>query len=257
MMKVFSIAYKSVAYQLPTGWIEPLSVGPLAKRDIENPYRDCGQGDSIANLNDSFGELTAHYWVWKNLKNIDHIGFCHYRRYFNFITLEQSAQPKLLASPTPEILSFLAQDAQKDAAEHILKYSDVITTRQYCLSETIQEQFCNAHTNEIWVQFIDAIREFSPSWMTRYLPWFETSREFRFYPVFIMPWSIFDEFCSLLFPVLFSVHQKTGSIPHQQGIRFQLNRYPAYLAERFMMLYFHARALRLHGAQLIALESEA
>ena len=24
------------------------------------------------------------YWAWKNLKNVDVIGLCHYRRYFDF-----------------------------------------------------------------------------------------------------------------------------------------------------------------------------
>lgn len=25
--------------------------------------------------------MTAQYWVWKNIHDIDYVGFCHYRRF--------------------------------------------------------------------------------------------------------------------------------------------------------------------------------
>lgn len=257
MIKMFSIGYKKVPYVLPAGWVEPFAVGELASADIDGQCCDDGKGDSIARLNTVFGELTAHYWVWKNLPPVPYVGFCHYRRYFNFIANPQIGLPKLLATPVPEIMAFINQDTQKEMALKILASNDVITTRQYCLPQTVAEQFRENHTAYVWDIFVQTIAQVSPPWLSRYLPWFEVSREFRFYPVFITRWEIFEEFSSLLFDVLFLVYQKIGYLADEPGVRFQPGRYPAYLSERFMMLYFHAKGLRLHGAQLIALEEGA
>jgi len=40
-------------------------------------------GDNISEKNPQYCELTALYWAWKNLHDVEYIGFCHYRRYFD------------------------------------------------------------------------------------------------------------------------------------------------------------------------------
>lgn len=40
--------------------------------------------DNISWENPHFCELTGLYLAWKNMKTVDYIGLCHYRRYFNF-----------------------------------------------------------------------------------------------------------------------------------------------------------------------------
>lgn len=39
-------------------------------------------GDNISEKNPMYCELTVQYWAWKNLHNVEYIGFCHYRRFF-------------------------------------------------------------------------------------------------------------------------------------------------------------------------------
>ena len=39
-------------------------------------------GDNISAKNSSYSEMTAHYWIWKNVHDVEYVGLCHYRRLF-------------------------------------------------------------------------------------------------------------------------------------------------------------------------------
>ena len=64
--------------------------------------------DNISDKNDSYCELTAMYWAWKNIKkiypNIKYIGLFHYRRFLAFDrpTLLQQT----ISMPENEILNY-------------------------------------------------------------------------------------------------------------------------------------------------------
>lgn len=251
---MFSVAYKKIEYETPGGWIDLFATGALTQGGV-HAFQD-RTGDHIAELNSSFGELTAHYWVLKNMNPTEYVGFCHYRRYFNLLPNPQFALPKLFAEPSDFILNYLGADAQREQAERLLKTYDIITTRQYVLDQTISQQFCSNHATKIWELFIDRIRKVAPDWIINALEFFDVSHEFRFYPIYITRWDIFSEFTTLLFDIILPLWNQIGDIPDTEGARFQLKRYPAYLAERFFMLYLFARRLRVYGAQLITLEHD-
>ena len=54
---------------------------PIAAGGGRSDIQCDDEGDNISSKNNKFGELTAVYWAWKNLKNVDIIGMSHYRRY--------------------------------------------------------------------------------------------------------------------------------------------------------------------------------
>ena len=61
----------------------PIHVGKmLSSADLD--IQSDAEGENISAKNRSYCELTGMYWAWKNLKNVDVIGLCHYRRYFDF-----------------------------------------------------------------------------------------------------------------------------------------------------------------------------
>ena len=79
------IAYHKPSSLLKSEIFEPIFVGSELKNDdwlLNNAVAD-NKGDNISNKNESFCELTAQYWAWKNC-DCDYIGFMHYRRHLNF-----------------------------------------------------------------------------------------------------------------------------------------------------------------------------
>ena len=53
-------------------------------------------GDNISQKNPQYCEMTAHYWIWKNVHDTECVGVCHYRRFFGLEITEDNIK-KLLA----------------------------------------------------------------------------------------------------------------------------------------------------------------
>ena len=81
----------------------PIQVGKALHPELDLGFQCDNTGDNISEKNGSYCELTALYWAWKNLKDVDYIGLCHYRRYFKMTNAELSeamnSRDILLAKP--------------------------------------------------------------------------------------------------------------------------------------------------------------
>lgn len=79
-MKIFCCYHKS-APVAASPLLFPIHVGK-AVAFAPLPFPGDDTGDSISSKNPFFCELTALYWIWKNVHE-DIVGLCHYRRYLN------------------------------------------------------------------------------------------------------------------------------------------------------------------------------
>ena len=60
----------------------PVLVGATRNYKPEISYQRDDDGENISVKNPNYNELTAVYWAWKNLKNVDAIGLVHYLSLF-------------------------------------------------------------------------------------------------------------------------------------------------------------------------------
>lgn len=81
-IKLYTCHHKASAF-LSSNLIQPIHVGKALNLNEIGCIGD-NTGDNISFKNPFYCELTAHYWVWKNEKPTDYVGFMHYRRHLNF-----------------------------------------------------------------------------------------------------------------------------------------------------------------------------
>ncbi len=94
------------------------------------PYQnDCDNwgGGEISALNPTYNELTALFWGWKNLKDYDFLGLCHYSK---FLTTKR----KIRSWPFYQCFTFLSKQAvelaiTQEEIEVLLQDYDIIVKK--------------------------------------------------------------------------------------------------------------------------------
>jgi hypothetical protein len=262
-IQIFQSFHKPYPRALDCSWITPVRVGQFANEhapsnlgDLSNSLSDA-TGESISALNPHYCELTAQYWVWKNRANLgtqapEIVGFYHYRRYLNFL-LDTTWQGEFAYSVPIEatMLSYLTSQAQRHALEHLLGLADVVIPARFVSEQSVQAKYFHHHPAHTWLAFEASIKRLQPS-IARYLPLFACSNRQTVYNMFVMPWAIFDVYCQDLFEVIdasFALCDK--------GYGSYNDRYPGFLAERYLGLWLHAKGLRCVEVPMLMLMNEA
>lgn len=168
----------------------PVLVGATQNyREGINYQRD-DEGENISDKNPYYNELTAMYWAWKNLDDVDAVGLVHYRRYF-------------IKSKNAKLNNVLET---KDI-EKLFKACDVIVPqkRNYYI-ETNYSHYVHAHVEEP----IDLVRRIIQKSYPCYLPSFEAvmkKRSAHMFNMFVMKKDVFNQYCKWLFDILFQLEE--------------------------------------------------
>lgn len=179
-------------------------------------------GDNISNKNRQYCELTALYWIWKNDKS-DYVGLSHYRR------------------------RFCLSDGEIESL--ICAKCDVIATVPVLNINTVRGQYELDHDINDWEVMLEAISKLYPEY---YLVADKVQRGCYYYAynMFITRREILNSYCEWLFALLSYCEEK---IKIKQDA-YQ-NRYPGFLAERLMTIYFIYNNYRIAVADKHFVES--
>lgn len=194
-------------YRLPV-WVKPLQVG-AALGGVRLPGLSDDTGDNISGKNGNYCELTALYWMWKNVLGEEgaagqYYGLYQYRRGLDI---------------TQEDLGRLAE------ADVVLQYP------------TLHEPDMGEHharyiAESDWQAMLCALRELHPEYAEAFgrilgQPYFYN------YNLIVAKREILADYCAWLFPVLARAEEL--SVP--QGTQ-RSDRYIGYIGESLMTLYF-------------------
>lgn len=165
-------------------------------------------GDNISKRNRDYCEMSAVYWAWKNDKESDYIGLCHYRRRFY---------------ADAEMLKGIMGEGY-----------DAIYTIPQITDGGLREEFVERNyflTPEMWQLTEEAIERLSPEYLEA---WQALSESYFLisYNMFIMRRAIFEEYCTWVFSIL----EEVDKYYLDQGIQCD-NRYLGYIAELLNTVY--------------------
>ena len=238
-VRIFISAHKPVDL-FDSSILQPVQVGCALRGDRFNWSFYDDEGNNISDQNAMYCELTTQYWAWKNTQS-DYVGFCHYRRYFDF-NPERHAENEY-----GEIMdSFIDASSQAEyclddaSISAFVKQYDVVTTerKDICAylgkGATLRSQYDAA--DKLYVEDLDKIVAILKKQHPEYgqdADAFLAGHIGRFCNMFIMKREIFNDYCAWLFPLLEEFVATTDmSLYSVEGVRT-----PGHLAERLLNIY--------------------
>ena len=222
---IYVVSHKPFTIPTDDGLYIPLMVGN--KQDEIYSELLCDQyGDSIAEKNLRYNELTGLYWIWKN-SNAEIVGICHYRRYF--------------VTPVGKMLNLLLSKLigvnkkwliNSDYILKACKKNDIILH-----NKTV---FISGNKNSL-MKMIDykvielaevVMREMYPEYLSVYFK-IINGKKAHLLNIMICKKKWLDKYCEWIFPLLFEIEKRLDiNYPNEL-----FSRSMGALAERFLDIW--------------------
>ncbi|MDE7204947.1 MAG: DUF4422 domain-containing protein [Lachnospiraceae bacterium] len=183
-VKIFAMTHKRFEVPSDSMYI-PLHVGHKnAGEDFG--YLGDDTGDNISDLNCYYAELSGVYWVWKNYKDADCVGICHYRR---FLTSEEG---------------YVFSEAEY---ERILEEYDIVTTKQLELPGSYRNGFGAHHKVSTLDETGDIIAELYPEYYDTFVSLVHQNKTY-FGNIMVARKELYDAYCEWLFTIFFELQNR-------------------------------------------------
>jgi hypothetical protein len=235
-LRIFIVTHKIVEFYNHKNFF-PILVG-AEKNNLKLELKD-NIGDNISLKNPNYCELTAMYWIWKNVKS-EYVGICHYRRYFN--------EKKIKICEYKNINTGYITFNQNRIIEELEKY-DLILPNIYNLKNTVKNHYRECHIERDLEELGKIIKEkYEESYFKN---WDIILNDNYLYPynMLICKKDRFDNYCKWLFDILFELEKR---------IEISSDSYQArvfgFLSERLMLLYVATNNLRVKEMNVTKLD---
>lgn len=208
-------------YDIPE-WVTPIQVGAALCRERVADVLDC-DGKNISKKNGNYSELTALYWVWKNLllrgaedEKWEYYGLAHYRR---ILELSGDDMMRLVDNSVDVVLPYPMPYEPNIHVHHerYLKKAD-------------------------WDALLEALGELQPEYADAFSDILNQQYLYN-YNIILAKKEVLREYCDWLFPIL----EWTEELSKPKG-RDRKDRYIGYMGETLETLYFMKNAGRLNIA---------
>lgn len=248
-MKIFLATHKKYTFPEDTALYIPLQCGA----DIDEPlgYLPDNIGDNISKKNRNYCELTAYYWVWKNVLHDDIVGVGHYRR----IPVDCNGNKFYTQSDLREIFSeydaLIAGNLNYDPQKHF--YTDDHHIESALPKDSTYSQYASTHHRVDMDLAWEAIHAYLPDYEEEFIDYIIFGKLFIPCNILVAKKEVFDGFCEWLFKILFFVEKHS---PYETYDDYNKRAF-GFLAERLFALYFIHNNLKCKSCSTIDLEEDA
>ncbi len=227
---IFVVAHKEVPFPRVAPFV-PIQVGNGAP--IQGVECRDNTGDNIAQKNPNYCELTAQYWIWKNVK-ADYVGLVHYRRL-----------PSFTNATDPLFWSFNEETCRRFGWEEktidkLLDKYDILLSPYWTIFPpgepgnvmTPYQFHAYEHRESDIKETLQVIRDLTPEVYPSAEEALCKDTKQCFGNICIMKKDLFDAYSKWLFKVLFELERRI-EIPKDK----EQARVFGYLAERLIMVW--------------------
>lgn len=216
-IRIYTMTHKK--FEIPADLLyQPLHVGHARSEDLGYPGDDTG--DNISKLNCYYSELTGLYWIWKNCRDVDYVGTCHYRRY---------------------LINGREQIFTKAEYEKLLQKYDLITTRRVKLNHSYHDGFSANHNQKALDMTGEVIGEMYPEYYETYKR-LVNGTETYFGNILVTSKELFDAYAEWLFTIFFAV---AGRINLETGEDAYHKRVFGFISEFLLLVWVTVKGLKV------------
>lgn len=222
--KIYVVTHKAFALSetLKQKGYEIITVGSNCCKN--DGIRDSDGDDTIANKNANYCELTAMYWIWKNVSG-EIKGFCHYRRFFTWPTLRYN-EKKIV--DIEDVLNILVEDPK----------AIILPERKY-YNVSARELYLQCGREKDLETTRSVIAEKYPAYLMEYDSMLKGNTGY-ITNMMIANSKVYDDYCKWLFDILFEVERRTSL----NGYSKEEARIYGYISERLLDIWVQHNKLR-------------
>ena len=223
-IKIFVAAHKPGVVRHDDVY-NPIHVGRAISRYKDEMADIIGDdtGDNISEKNSSYSEMTAHYWIWKNVHDVEYVGLCHYRRLFGI-------------DITPENI------------EQIMRGYDVMMINPDYQIDSVYSCFVKFIGGENMTIASQVVKKLCPEY---YEGLIRLGDDVKYHPynMLICKKEIYNRYAEWIFPILMECERYIKPSPYSNAIRVI-----GYIAEMITQLYFIHNHLKIKSVPYIAIQ---
>lgn len=203
----------------------PIHVGKaISKVDLGILGDDTG--DNISKLNPFYSELTAQYWGWKNLNNVEYIGLNHYKRYFE--------------------TEFTAENIDEE-----MKGYDIILSKKVIFSTNLLRWLSRSLIPEDIALFYLYMTKRYACNIEVFNAFYQKGNKLNAANMFVCKKSLFNELCEWQFEILEDMREILPVSPYSRERRIL-----GYLSETLLPFYAFQKGLRIKEKPVVSMVGE-